>query len=100
MFAQLGMDWIDKPKEWISSFNIPIVWAVIYLLFVKQVTAYKREHCFSCYKWSVKCFMVFDFFTLNQLLFGNIIIIINALFALRLYFEICKQDANIQFCFV
>ena len=37
LFTQLGMGWFDgliKPKEWIPSFVIPIVWTVIYLLFI------------------------------------------------------------------
>lgn len=103
IFTQIGMEWfegLDKPAEWIPSFIIPIVWTVIYLAFA-----------FILIKWQSKTPLTTEnivllaingvlnvlwclvFFTLNQLLLGNIIIIINALFAIRLLFEICKQDA-------
>ncbi len=103
VFAQLGMSWFDgliKPKEWIPSFIIPIVWTVIYLLFVYVLLKWQGREALT--KENIILLVIngvlnvlwcLVFFTLNQLLLGNIIIIINALFALRLYFEICKVDA-------
>jgi len=103
LFAQLGMGWFDsliKPKEWIPSFIIPIVWTVIYLLFVYVLIKWqnktpltKENVVLLAINGVLNVLWCLVFFTLNQLLLGNIIIIINALFALRLYFEICKQDA-------
>lgn len=103
VFAQLGMSWFDglvKPKEWIPSFIIPIVWTVIYLLFVyvllkwqSRETLTKENIILLVINGVLNVLWCLVFFTLNQLLLGNIIIIINALFALRLYFEICKVDA-------
>ena len=103
IFAQIGMGWFDgliKPKEWIPSFIIPIVWTVIYLLFAYVLIKWQNKKPLT--KENIILLIIngvlnvlwcLVFFTLNQLLLGNIIIIINALFALRLYFEICKEDA-------
>jgi tryptophan-rich sensory protein len=103
IFAQLGMAWFEslvKPKEWIPSFIIPIVWTVIYLLFVYVLIKWqnrgpltKENIILLIINGVLNVLWCLVFFTLNQLLLGNIIIIINALFALRLYFEICKKDA-------
>ena len=103
LFTQLGMGWFDgliRPKEWIPSFVIPIVWTVIYLLFIYVLIKWNNRRPLTkenIILLSINGFLnvlwCLVFFTLNQLLLGNIIIIINALFALRLYFEICKEDA-------
>lgn len=103
LFTQLGMGWFDgliRPKEWIPSYVIPIVWTVIYLLFIYVLIKWNSRRPLTkenVILLSINGFLnilwCLVFFTLNQLLLGNIIIIINALFALRLYFEICKEDA-------
>ena len=46
LFTQLGMKWFDglnKPTEWIPSFVIPIVWTVIYLLFVYVLIKWQNK---------------------------------------------------------
>ncbi|MBQ8444579.1 MAG: tryptophan-rich sensory protein [Clostridia bacterium] len=103
LFTQLGMGWFDglrKPIEWIPSWIIPIVWTVIYLLFAFVLIKWQSRRPIS--KENIILLIVngilnilwcLVFFTLNQLFLGNVIIIINALFAIRLYLEICKDDA-------
>lgn len=103
IFAQIGMGWFDglvKPTEWIPSFIIPIVWTVIYLLFAYVLIKWQERRPLT--KENIILLVIngvlnilwcLVFFTLNQLFLGNVIIIINALFGLRLYFEICKEDA-------
>lgn len=103
IFAQLGMSWFDnltKPTEWIPSFIIPIVWTVIYLLFAYVLIKWQNKRPLT--KENIILLVIngvlnvlwcLVFFTLNQLLLGNIVIIINALFGIRLYLEICKEDA-------
>ncbi len=103
LFTQLGMNWFDglvKPREWIPSWIIPIVWTVIYGLFAyvlikwqNKVPLTKENIILLVINGVLNVLWCLVFFTLHQLLLGNIIIIINALFALRLYFEICKEDA-------
>ena len=103
IFTQIGMNWFDgltKPTEWIPSFIIPIVWTVIYLAFAiilirwqnnKDLT--KENIILLVINGVLNVLWCLVFFTLQQLFIGNIIIIINAIFALRLIFEIAKEDA-------
>ncbi|MBE7074132.1 MAG: tryptophan-rich sensory protein [Clostridiales bacterium] len=103
LFTQLGMGWfdgLDKPTEWIPSWIIPIVWTVIYGLFAYVLIKWQSRRPIS--KENIILLIVngvlnilwcLVFFTLNQLFLGNVVIIINALFAIRLYLEICKDDA-------
>lgn len=103
IFAQIGMGWFEglrKPTEWIPSFIIPIVWTVIYLLFAYVLIKWqsrtpltKENIILLAINGVLNVLWCLVFFTLNQLFLGNVVIIINALFGLRLYFEICKQDA-------
>ena len=103
LFVQLGMNWFNnlvKPREWIPSFIIPIVWTIIYALFAYVLIKWQNKKPLTkenVILLSINGFLnilwCLIFFTLNQLFLGNIVIIINALFALRLYFEICKEDA-------
>lgn len=103
IFTQIGMNWFDgltKPTEWIPSFIIPIVWTVIYLAFAiilirwqnnKDLT--KENIILLVINGVLNVLWCLVFFTLQQLFIGNVIIIINAIFALRLIFEIAKEDA-------
>lgn len=103
IFAQIGMGWFDgliKPTEWIPSFIIPIVWTVIYLLFTYVLIKWQtreplsKENVILLYiNGALNILWCLVFFTLNQLFLGVVVIVINALFGLRLYFEICKNDA-------
>ena len=103
LFTQLGMRWfdgLDKPNEWIPSWIIPIVWTVIYGLFVYVLIKWqnikpltKENIILLIINGALNVLWCLVFFTLHQLLLGNIVIIINALFAIRLYLEICKEDA-------
>ena len=103
LFTQLGMQWfesLEKPTEWIASFIIPIVWTIIYLSFAIIGVIWLSRKDFS--KENILLFAingVFNvlwclmFFTFKLLFIGNVIIIINTLFALRLWFEIAKEKA-------
>ena len=103
IFAQIGMGWFEgliKPTEWIPSFIIPIVWTVIYLLFAYVLIKWqarrpltKENIILLVINGVLNVLWCLVFFTLNQLFLGNVVIIINALFGLRLYLEICKEDA-------
>jgi len=103
IFTQIGMGWfntLQKPTEWIPSFIIPIVWTVIYLLFAYVLIKWQKRQPIS--KENIVLLVIngilnilwcLTFFTLNQLFLGNVVIVINALFGIRLYLEICKDDA-------
>ena len=103
LFAQLGMRWfdgLDKPTEWIPSWIIPVVWTVIYGLFAYVLIRWqnktpltKENIILLVINGVLNVLWCLVFFTLNQLFLGNVVIIINALFGIRLYLEICKEDA-------
>lgn len=103
IFTQIGMNWFDgltKPSEWIPSFIIPIVWTVIYLAFAiilvkwqNKTDLTKENIILLVINGVLNVLWCLVFFTLQQLFIGNVIIIINAIFALRLIFEIAKEDA-------
>lgn len=103
LFTQLGMQWfkgLTKPTEWIPSFVIPIVWTVIYLSFIIVLCLWQNRKPLTteniillAINGVLNILWCLVFFTFNQLLLGNIIIVINALFAIRLLFEICKESS-------
>ena len=101
VFVNLGGDWFNSlitPTEWVSNFIIPIMWTIIYGLFALI--------CFLWYKngeipKNVLALMVVNgilnvlwclvFFTLNQLLLGNIVIILNLIAGYFLFSQIYKN---------
>ena len=103
LFTQLGMGWFEslqKPTEWIPSWIIPIVWTVIYGMFAYVLIKWqgrrpltKENIILLIVNGVLNVLWCLVFFTLNQLFLGVVVIVINALFAIRLYLEICKEDA-------
>ena len=103
LFVYLGSDWFNSlttPSVWISNFLIPIVWTVIYLAFAiilikwqNKTPLTKENIILLAINGVLNVLWCLVFFTLQQLFLGNVIIIINAIFALRLIFEIAKEDA-------
>ena len=102
IFVNLGMDWFNtllKPSEWIPNFVIPIMWTIIYVLFaimlsifIKNKTISNNVIILSIINGILNILWCLIFFALNQLLFGNIIIIINAFFGTLLVNEIVKNN--------
>ena len=100
VFVNLGMDWyqsLNKPTEWVANIFIPIMWTIIYLafgiiftiLFKKQQIS-KHIIILGLINGLLNIAWCFMFFTLNQLIIGNIIIILNAFFGVLLVCEIVK----------
>ncbi len=102
IFVNLGMDWFDsltKPSEWVPNFVIPIIWTVIYLLFaIVFIFLYKKEVVNTKIIVLGILNAVFNvlwclvFFTLNQLLLGEIVIIINVVLGALLVAELTKTQ--------
>ena len=101
LFVNLGMNWYDTlltPTEWVPNFVIPIVWTTIYILFavilfiwIKNDQLSPKIITFLIINGVLNILWCLVFFTLNQLLLGNIIIVINAFFAFVLIYEISKS---------
>ena len=100
LFVNLGIEWYSKlntPSQWIPSFVIPIVWTVVYISFA-IIFAFlyidnlinKKIEILGIINGILNILWCLVFFTLNQLLLGNIIIIVNAFFATYLLIELLK----------
>lgn len=90
LFVNLGLDWfstLEKPNEWVPNLTFPIVWSIIYFLFVISLYFLAKQNLFSE---KISIFLIINgvlnilwcliFFTLNQLFLGLIIIILNLIF--------------------
>ena len=101
IFVQLGMDWFNglrKPTQWVPNIVIPIVWTVVYITFaVINFIWFKDEDIPT----STIIFMIINavlnvlwcltFFTLKQLLLGNIVILLNLIAGFALVVDIIKN---------
>lgn len=102
LFVNMGLEWLEelnKPSEWIPNFVIPIVWSIIYLSFaiifsilLKQKLVSKKLIILSIVNGILNILWCLVFFTLNQLLLGNILIILNAFFGVLLLIEMIKTN--------
>lgn len=102
LFVNMGLEWLEglnKPSEWIPNFVIPIVWSIIYLSFaiifsilLKQKLVSKKLIILSIVNGILNILWCLVFFTLNQLLLGNILIILNAFFGVLLLIEMIKTS--------
>lgn len=103
LFTQFGMEWYDvliKPSQWIPSFVIPIAWSVIYASFIAALNLWQIRKPLTveniillAINGFLNVLWCLVFFTLKSLFLGNVIIVINVLFAIRLLFEICKESS-------
>lgn len=103
MFTQFGMEWYDtlkKPSQWIPSFIIPIMWSVIYLSFIVVLYLWQKKKPLTTenivllgINGFLNVLWCLVFFTCKSLIVGNVVIVVNALFAIRLLFEICKESS-------
>lgn len=108
LFTQLGMQWFNaliKPTQWIPSFIIPIVWSVIYLSFIVVLCLWQKRKPLTvenivllAINGALNVLWCLVFFTCKSVLLGNVFIVINALFAIKLLFEICKESSVYGLC--
>ena len=88
LFVNLGMQWyssLNTPSQWIPNIVIPIVWSIIYILFAvilsilyKQNLIDSKTTIHAIINAVLNILWCLVFFTLNQLLLGLILIMINA----------------------
>lgn len=103
IFVNLGMDWfmnLNKPNEWIPNILIPIVWTVIYLTFAIVLSIWANKEklpkniiILLIINGILNILWCLIFFTLNQLLLGNIAIILNLIFGFKLLFDINRENS-------
>ena len=102
IFVNIGMAWfnsLEKPSQWIPNFVIPIVWSIIYLsagivLFLWQNNGNipLKTSILFIINGVLNVLWCLVFFTLKQTFLGNIVIIINTIFAFILLINIFKQN--------
>lgn len=102
IFVNIGMDWfnsLEKPSQWIPNFVIPIVWSVIYLsagivlfLWNNNGDIPLKTSILFIINGALNVLWCLVFFTLKQTFLGNIVIIINLIFAYILLVDIFKQN--------
>lgn len=108
VFVNLGMDWfnsLDKPLQWIPNIVIPIVWTCIYLIFAIVLSVWisktgipKSVVILLIINGIINVLWCLLFFTLQLTFIGNIVIILNLIFAYYLVLEIKKYN-NAYFYF-
>jgi len=103
IFVNLGMEWfmsLEKPSEWIPNIVIPIVWTVIYLTFAIVLSIWANKEklprniiILLIINGILNVLWCLIFFTFNQLFLGNIAIILNLIFGLKLLFDINRENS-------
>ena len=98
VFVNLGMDWfngLSKPTQWIPNFVIPIVWSVIYLIaagvlffWIKNGEMKKKTAVLFIVNGVLNVLWCLIFFTLRLTFLGNIVIVLNLIFAFLLVLDI------------
>ena len=98
VFVNLGMDWfngLSKPTQWIPNFVIPIVWSLIYLIaagelffWIKNGEMKKKTAVLFIINGVLNVLWCLIFFTLRLTFLGNIVIVLNLIFAFLLVLDI------------
>ena len=102
VFVNLGMDWFNalrKPTQWVPNIVIPIVWTVVYLTFgvinfiwFKNDDIPKSTVILMLINAVLNVLWCLTFFTLKQLLLGNIVIILNLIAGFALIVDILRYE--------
>ena len=102
VFVDMGMDWfngLNKPSEWIPNAVIPIIWTIIYSVFilyiihlVRKEKDNKRIVILLIVNGILNVLWCLIYFALNSLLGGQIVIILNLIASVLLLREICKTS--------
>lgn len=102
LFVILGQDWIfnlNKPSQWLPNFIIPVMWTIIYTSFAIVLWRWTDKEKLSN---QTKILLIINgflnvlwclvFFTVNLTLIGEIVIVLNLIFAVLLWIDINKQE--------
>lgn len=101
VFVRLGMDWFNgltKPSQWVPNIVIPIVWTVIYAAFAIVNFLWINDDgipaptvALMIINGILNVLWCLTFFTLKQLLLGNIVIVLNLIAGFALIADILKR---------
>lgn len=102
VFVDMGMDWfnsLQRPSEWIPNWFIPMVWTIIYSVFIFYIIHLVRKEkdnkkviILLIVNGVLNVLWCLIYFALNSLLGGQITIILNLIASVLLLKEICKTS--------
>lgn len=102
IFTNMGMEWfktLNKPSQWLIDAVIPIVWTIIYSLFiiyliylVKEEKLNKKMFILLVINGFLNVLWCLVYFALNSLLGGQILIVLNLIASILLIKEIFKNN--------
>lgn len=102
IFTNNGLEWLsnlNKPREWLKDFVIPIVWGVIYsltaiylLYLVRKDSLNNKQFVLLIINGVLNVLWCLVYFTLKSLLGGQILIVINLIASILLIKEIYKTN--------
>ncbi|MBE6124470.1 MAG: tryptophan-rich sensory protein [Erysipelotrichaceae bacterium] len=102
IFVDNGMAWyetLQRPSEWIPNAFIPIMWTIIYTVFifytihlVRKEKSNKKIITLLIINGILNVLWCLVFFTLNGLFMGLVVIILNLILSVLLLKEICKSS--------
>ena len=100
IFVFLGQDWFNsltKPTQWVPNIVIPIVWTIVYLAFAVINFIWLKKEDIPTYtivlmiiNGILNILWCLVFFTLKQLLIGNVVIMLNLIAGFVLIVNIYK----------
>lgn len=103
LFVNLGMDWFSSlttPTQWIPNIVIPIVWTVIYLtasiiifIWISKENMLVSTIILFIVNGILNVLWCLSFFTLNQTIWGLVLIILNLIFGFLLILDINKAKS-------
>lgn len=107
IFTSSGKEWfetLNKPSNWIANYIIPIMWFIIYSLFIAYIICMLRQDkidkkmkIWLVINGSLNILWCLVYFQLGSLLLGLIVIIINLISSWLLHYQIHKQNNNWQY---
>lgn len=102
IFTNMGLEWLytlHKPSIWLKSYVIPIMWSIIYTIFTiyllyltKNDKLNKLQLALLILNGFFNVLWCLIFFSLENLLLGLVIIIINLIVSILLSKEIFKTN--------
>lgn len=101
VFVSRGMDWygaLQKPSQWIPNIVIPIMWTVIYIAFavinflwISNGDIPKFTVVMMAINAVLNVLWCLVFFTLKQMLIGNVVIIFNLIASFAVVGSVAKH---------
>ena len=101
IFVNLGLEWfttLSKPNQFVPTWLIPVMWTVIYIIFAVILCVYiskdlttKKLFILAAINGILNILWCLVFFTFNLTFLGQVLIVLNLIFAFWFVEEILNQ---------